>query len=93
MVSRTALCVPADGGLRAIALINQASTNHLSQEADQARELILASCRGMQVASTVVGNRIAFQRASAVGQTVAEFARSTDRGVHEMADLYKEVFG
>ena len=80
-------------GLKALALINQASTNHLNQEAGQTRELILASCSGMQVASTIVGNRVAFQRASSVGQTVAEFARSTDRGVHEMADLYKEVFG
>ena len=79
--------------LRALALINQASTNHLSQEADQTRELILGSCRGMQVASTVVGNRVAFQRASSVGQTVAEFARPTDRGVREMAGLYEEVFG
>ena len=80
-------------GLKALALINQASTNHLSQEADQTRELILASCRGMQVASTVVGNRVAFQRASSMGQTVAEFARPTDRGVREMAGLYQEVFG
>ena len=79
--------------LKALALINQASTNHLSQEADQTRELILGSCRGMQVASTVVGNRVAFQRASSVGQTVAEFARPTDRGVLEMAGLYQEVFG
>ena len=80
-------------GLRAIALINQASTNHLSQEADQTRDLILSSCSGMQVASTVVGNRVAFQRASSVGQTVTEFAKPTDRGVREMADLYQEVFG
>ena len=80
-------------GLKALALINQASTNHLSQEADQTRELILASCRGMQVASTVVGNRVAIQRASSVGHTVAEFAKATDRGVREMADLYREVFG
>ena len=47
----------------------------------------------MQVASTVVGNRVAFQRASSVGHTVAEFAKATDRGVREMADLYREVFG
>ena len=66
--------------LRALALINQASTNHLSQEADQTRELILARCSGMRVASTVVGSRVAFQRASSVGQTVAEFARPTAAG-------------
>ena len=80
-------------GLRALALINQASTNHLSQEAGQAREVIRASCSGMAVASSVIGNRVAFQRASSVGHTVAEFARPTDRGVLEMADAYEEVFG
>ena len=79
--------------LRALALINQASTNHLSQEAQQTRDVILAGCSGMEVAEAVVGNRVAFQRASSVGQTVSEFARATDRGVLEMADVYREVFG
>ena len=65
-----------NNGLRALALINQASTNHISQEA-----------------STVVGERVAFQRTSSVGMTVAEFARPTDRGVREMAGLYQGVFG
>lgn len=32
--------------LRALALINQASTNHLSQEAQQTRDVILAGCSG-----------------------------------------------
>ena len=80
-------------GLRALALINQASTNHLSQEASQTRDVILAGCSGLEVAETVVGNRVAFQRASSVGQTVSEFARQTDRGVREMAEVYREVFG
>ena len=80
-------------GLRALALINRTSTNHLSQEGGQTRELIHWSCSGMQVASTVVGNRVAFQRASSVGHTVAELARPTDRGIREMADLFEEVFG
>lgn len=79
--------------LRALALINQASTNHLSQEAQQTRDVILAGCSGMEVAESVVGNRVAFQRASSMGRTVPEFARATDRGVHEMADVYREVFG
>ena len=80
-------------GLRAIALINQASTNHLSQEAQQTRDVILSGCNGLEVADSVIGNRVAFQRASSVGQTVAEFARPTDRGVREMEAVYKEVFG
>ena len=80
-------------GLRALALINQASTNHLSQEASQTRDVILDGCSGLEVTDAVVGNRVAFQRASSVGQTVSEFARATDRGVREMADVYREVFG
>ena len=56
--------------LRALALINQASTNHLSQEAQQTRDVILSSCGGIEVAGAVVGSRVAFQRASSVGQTV-----------------------
>ena len=80
-------------GLRALALINQASTNHMSQEAGQAREVILAACNVIGVAESVVGYRVAFQRASSVGRTVCEFARPADRGVPEMGDLYREVFG
>ena len=41
----------------------------------------------------VVGYRVGFQRASSVGQTIAEFARPNDRGVREMEYLYEEVFG
>lgn len=80
-------------GLRALALINQASTNHMSQEARQAREVILAGCGVIDVAESVVGYRVAFQRASSVGRTVPEFARLSDRGVREMENLYREVFG
>ena len=80
-------------GLRALALINQASTNHMSQEARQAREVILSGCGVIGVAESVVGYRVAFQRASSVGRTVSEFARPSDRGVREMEDLYREVFG
>ena len=80
-------------GLRALALINQASTNHMSQEAGQARDLILAGCSVIGVAESVVGYRVAFQRASSVGQTVCEFAKASDRGVREMEGLYREVFG
>ena len=80
-------------GLRALALINQASTNHLSQEAQQTRDIIATGCSGLQVAAVVVGYRVGFQRASSVGQTIAEFARPNDRGVREMEYLYEEVFG
>ena len=79
--------------LRALALINQASTNHLSQEAQQTRDVILSSCGGIEVAGAVVGSRVAFQRASSVGQTISEFARPTDRGVQEIAEVYEVVFG
>ncbi len=80
-------------GLSALALINQASTNHLSQEAGQIRDVILAGCGGLHVAESVVGYRVAFQRASSVGRAISEFARPTDRGVREMVDVYQEVFG
>ena len=80
-------------GLSALALINQAPTNHMSQEARQTRDVIIAGCSGLAVADAVVGYRVAFQRASSVGCTISEFARSTDRGVREMADVYQEVFG
>ncbi|MCY4653789.1 MAG: ParA family protein [Dehalococcoidia bacterium] len=79
--------------LRALALINQASTKHMSQEAGQARDVILAGCSVIGVAESVVGYRVAFQRASLDGRTVPEFAKPSDRGVREMKDLYREVFG
>ena len=80
-------------GLRALALINQASTNHRSQEAQQTRDVIHAGCSSLLVAESVVGYRVAFQRASSVGRTISEFARPTDRGAREMADVYREIFG
>ena len=67
-------------GLRALALINQASTNHLSQEADQTRDVILGGCSGLEVAGSVVGQRVAFQRASSVGRTVSEFRQGNGPG-------------
>ena len=82
-----------NAGLRAIALINQASTNHLSQESRQTRDVILSSCSSLQVSEAVVGYRVAFQRASSVGRTIHEFAKPTDRGVTEIEAVYKEVFG
>ena len=47
----------------------------------------------MQVASTVVVYRVAFQRARLVDQVVVEFARQTGHGVREMVDLYEAMFG
>lgn len=80
-------------GLRAFALINQASAN----PRHQALRIAVASLRGgvenLVVAETVIRDRVVYQRSHMLGQTVVEYVPRDPRASGEILSLYKEVFG
>ena len=83
----------ANPGLRAWALINQASTNPRNPAATQTREVLTAGCASMSVAGSVLCDRVAFQRAFAEGRTVPEHNARSEKAADEVAALYQVVFG
>lgn len=79
--------------LRAFVVISRAPTNAAIQDAATARELI-ADEPALELATSVISDRVAFRRAAASGQSVAEYAASKDdKAALEMRALYDEVFG
>ena len=78
--------------LRALALINQASTNPRHRALGVAIESLREGSRNLTVADTVLRDRVAYQRSHTLGQTVLEYVPRSDRGVEEMLSLYREVF-
>jgi chromosome partitioning protein len=78
--------------LRALALINQASTNPRHRGLGVAIESLREGSRNLTVADTVLRDRVAYQRSHTLGQTVLEYVPRSDRGVEEMLSLYREVF-
>ena len=78
--------------LRALALINQASTNPRHRGLGVAIESLREGSRNLTLADTVLRDRVAYQRSHTLGQTVLEYVPRSDRGVEEMLSLYREVF-
>lgn len=78
--------------LRALALINQASTNPRHRALRIAVESLREGSRNLTVADTVLRDRVAYQRSHTLGQTVLEYVPRSDRGVEEILSLYREVF-
>ena len=78
--------------LRALALINQASTNPRHRALRIAVESLREGSRNLTVADTVLRDRVAYQRSHTLGQTVLEYVPRSDRGIEEMLSLYREVF-
>ena len=79
-------------GLRAWALINQASTNPRHPAAAQTRRTLAAGCASMSVAAPVVCDRVAFQRAFAEGRSVVEYNSRSEKAAQEIAALYRVVY-
>lgn len=77
--------------LRAFAVIVRASPNPLVSEAAEARA-ILTDYRNLEVARTVIHDRIAYRRSSREGMAVGELSPLDGKAVTELASLYKEVF-
>ncbi len=78
--------------LRALVLINQASTNPRHRALGVAVESLREGSRNLTVADTVIRDRVAYQRSHLLGETVLEYVPRSDRGVEEMLSLYREVF-
>ena len=78
--------------LRALVLINQASTNPRHRALRVAVESLREGSRNLTVADTVLRDRVAYQRSHLLGQTILEYVPRSDRGVEEMLSLYREVF-
>ena len=79
-------------GLRAWALINQASTNPRHPAAAQTRRTLADGCASMSVAAPVVCDRVAFQRAFAEGRSVVEYNSRSEKAAQEFTALYRVVF-
>ena len=90
---RVAEAREANPGLRALALINQASANPRHQALAVAVESLRNGSDNLVVAETVLRDRVVYQRSHLVGQTVVEYLPRDSRGSGEMLSLYKEVFG
>ena len=80
-------------GLRAIALINQASANPRHQALGIAVASLRNGVENLVVAETVIRDRVVYQRSHMLGQTVLEYLPRDDRGTGEMLSFYQEVFG
>ena len=92
MDHRVAEARESNPGLRALTLINQASTNPRHRALRVAVESLREGSRNLIVADTVIRDRVAYQRSHMLGQTVLEYVPRSDRGVEEMLSLYREVF-
>ena len=80
-------------GLRALALINQASANPRHQALEVAKQSLRQGGENLGLADTVMRDRVVYQRSHMLGQTVVEYTPRSDRGIEEMLSLYREVFG
>jgi chromosome partitioning protein len=77
--------------LQAFALLARASPNPLVAEVAEAQSL-LGDYPHLQVAATVVYERIAYRRASREGRAVRELVPADPKASAEMALWYEEVF-
>ena len=93
MDSRVSEARANNPGLRAWALINQASTNPRQPAAAETREVLSRGCVAIKVAPAALCDRVAFQRAFAVGRTVEEYDTRAEKAAAELSALYEVVFG
>ena len=93
MDGRIAEAMSGNPGLAAWALINLASANPRQPAAEETRRVLERGCSAMQVAGPVLCDRVAFQRAFAVGRTVEEYDTRAEKAAGELAALYEVVFG
>ena len=79
-------------GLRAWALINQASTNPRNPAAGETRRVLSEGCAALSVAGPVLRDRVAFQRAYSSGRTVDEYRSRAEKAAEEIAALCRVIF-
>ena len=90
--SRVAQARERNPGLRAIALLNRASTHSRNRDEQEARNA-LADCQALEVADIRLCDRVAFSRALTAGMTVHEYRQDSQKARAEMAAVYELVFG
>lgn len=80
-------------GIRALAVVNQAETNHSMTDYQDAKELI-AEYQGIELLEHPIRKRVAFKRAAAAGMSVVEYDKDPQsKAVKEMKQLYHAIFG
>jgi chromosome partitioning protein len=77
--------------LVALVVLNRTSTNPRDNDANEAREAILA-CESLGLADVMICDRVAVKRAAPAGLTVQEYKPFDPKAAHEMALLYKLAF-
>ncbi len=78
--------------LRGYVVLNAVNPNPRHRAASDARDALNAGCRSLNVVGVAIRDRVAFQRAYSLGQTIEEYGDSRERGVMEMAALYEALF-
>lgn len=79
-------------GIRALAVVNQAETNHSMTDYLDAKELI-AEYQGIELLEYPIRKRVAFKRAAALGMSVVEYDKDPNsKAVKELTQLYHAVF-
>ena len=79
--------------LRAYAVLNAVHPNPRHRAEKAARNALDAGCVSLEVAPVAIRDRVAFQRAFSLGQTIEEYGDGREKGVAEVASLYESVFG
>lgn len=77
--------------LRVIVVVNRGSTNPSVSEVDEVRQLV-SEFEGMNLAETVLRDRIAYRKAASEGLAVVEMPKADAKAVAEVRGLYGEVF-
>ena len=79
--------------LRAYAVLNAVHPNPRHRAENDARNALNTGCVSLEVAPVAIRDRVAFQRAFSLGQTIEEYGDGREKGVAEVASLYESVFG
>lgn len=78
--------------LQAYIVINRGPTNHTSSEVQEVLD-VLSDFENLDLAESVIHERIAFRKAAKEGLGVTELSKLDAKACAEMKELYKEVYG
>lgn len=84
---------PFNENLRAMIVINRASSNPQVKEWQEARELIGRDYDAFTISESIIRERIAFRHSFRSGRAVHEMDSKDTQAVAELSCLYKEIFG
>ncbi len=87
----TEIATEVNANLKVYLLINQAHTNPVVKEVEEAKKLI-SEFPDFILLKTLVYERIAFRRATIRGMSVLEYTPEDQKAADEIKMLYKEIF-